>query len=183
MSVKLGRVIFRRIHGKLIPIRITNTADKVAQASDYGGNKFRQIKAVLPSGETIGKMNLRVPKKGAHAEVISVNVEKQFKKKGISKNLFSRAVDFLNRAGKKFLRGEDIQHVAQAKIRSKAGWYKAGPKRKLRTKFIADQFGYYGEESKRIKPIDAINYIKQNNSKHSTGRQIKATTFIKKAKK
>ncbi len=174
---KLGRVLFRKIGGRIVPIKISNVADKAANASSYG-DKFRHITAKLPDGEQIAKLNLRLEKKGK-ATLVSVGVEEKFRKRGIAKNLFARATQFLERAGFKFLRSEEIQHGAQVKIRSSYGRYKAGAKSKNRTKFIADQFGPYGEGKMRINRDLALEILKRN----YMGRQITATTMLKKAKK
>lgn len=180
---KVGRVVFRKIRGRIVPVVIKNINDGAAAASSYAGNKFRKIVAETPDKQRLGTLNLLVPKKGKHAEVLSVNVEKEFRRRGISKQLFERASQFAARAGKKFLRSEDIQAVAQVKIRSSQGWFKAGNKLKSRSRFTADQFGPYGEKTKRIGPKTAIDFIKQNNSPASTGRQIKGTTMIRRKKK
>lgn len=188
---KLGRVIWRRIgRGKAIPIRISNVADKIATESTW--TKHRKIVAKLPTGEQIAQMNLRMPDKGKSATIVSVNVEKKFQNKGIGKNLFARATQFLERAGYKFLRAEDLQNPAQVKIRSGYGKYvsylkevngKKIPQSKNRTKYFGDQFGRYGEQKRRITKQDAISYIKQNHTPKGTGRQISATTMIKNLKK
>lgn len=181
---KLGRLIWRKIGGRVIPIRIKNVADTIANASHQSKTvTWRQIKALTPEGQQIAKMTLEVPKKGKSATVVSVNVEKQFQKKGISKQLFARATQFLDRAGFKFIRSYEIQHVAQAKIRRAHGMYKAGSKSKNRTKFFADQFGPYGEETRRVTAKDVVEILKQNKSPRSTGRLVTATTMIKKKKK
>jgi rhodanese-related sulfurtransferase len=127
----------------------------------------------------MGQLTLKIPKKGKTADLIDVRVPKEYRRKGISKNLFARATQFLEKAGFKFLRSDDLQHPAQAKIRSAYGRYKAGSKTKNRTKFTADQFGRWGEESKLVKKDSVIAILKDN----ATGRQIKATTMLKKRKK
>ena len=186
MGVKsvLGRVIFRKVNGRIVPIRIHNVADKIAEASTW--SKHRKIIAKLPNGEQIAQLNLRLPDKGKSAELLSVAVEKKFRKKDISKNLFARAKQFLERAGYKFLRSSDIQHVAQVKIRKRAGRYvipKADGTGKLnrsRTRFFADQFGMYGEEKRRVISDEAIRILKENQTPQGKGRQITATTMLKK---
>lgn len=175
MKGKLGRLMFRKIGGRIIPIRISNIADDVATAS-VKTDKYRQIVAKLPSGEKIAKMNLQIPRKGKTATILSVNVEPKFTKKGIAKNLFARATAFLERAGYKFVRSDDLQHPAQAKIRSAYGRYKAGSKGKNRTKFVADQFGQWGEGKKLVKKDSVLAILKDN----FLGRQITATTMLKK---
>lgn len=177
---KLGRVIFRKIGGRIIPIKISNVADKIAQASDMGGSRFRKIIASSEKHGFMGQLTLRVPPKGNSAELVDVRVREEFRRRGISKNLFARATDFLKRAGYKFLRSNDIQHPAQIKIRKAFGKsYSAGGKRKAGSRFFADQFGYYGEETRRVMSKDAIEILKNN----SRGRQISATTMIKRVKR
>lgn len=179
MKGKLGRVIFRRIGGRLIPIRISNVADAVATASSQTA-KFRKIVAELPDKTRVGVMHLEIPKKGRAASVVAVNVEKTFRRKGVSKNLFARAQQFLSRAGRKFLRSEDLQHPAQVKIRKALGQgYKAGGKRKAGSRFFADQFGPYQEQTKRVTSEEARAILSKNRS----GRQVKVTTKIYKRKK
>jgi len=177
MSGKLGRYIFRKIGGRIVPIKINNIADKIANASSRT-DKYRKITATA-KGQLLGVLNLQIPKRGKSAIIKSVNVEKQFRRKGISKNLFARATQFLERAKYKFLRSDEIQHSAQIKIRKKYGRYKAGPVKKNRTKFFADQFGAFGEETRRIDSLSATDILKYNRS----GRQITATTMLKKYKK
>ena len=89
----------------------------------------------------------------------------------------------LERANKKFLRSDEIMSPAQVKIRTKYGRYKAGSKRKNRTKFFADQFGPYGEKTRRVTSKEAIEIIKENKGPYGTGRRVTATTMIKKLPK
>ena len=180
---KLGRIIWRKIGGRVIPIKISNISDKMSNASSINGKiKYRSIVAKLQNGEQVGKLNLSIPKKGVSASLLSVNVEKKFQKKGISKNLFHRATEFLSRAGKKFLNSNDIQHAAQIKIRSNYGLgnsIKAGGKYKKRSRFIRDQVGAFGEKSKQIRASEAIDILKNNRS----GINIQGTTMLKNLKK
>lgn len=182
-------IIFRKIGGRVIPIKISNVKDAVSQASSYGGVKYRNIIA-KSKGEQIGKMSIQIDKNLKKATVLAVNVEKKFQKKGISKEMFKKATSFLERLGTRFLRSDDIQHIAQVKIRSKYGRYgktfknsKGTPLRKNRTKYVADQFGRYGEETRKISKQQAIDFIKQNKTENSTGRLVRATTMLKKRKK
>ena len=174
-----GRVIFRKIGGRIVPIKFHNVADKAASTQFV---KKRNIIATSKEFGHMGKLSLSIPKKGASADIDSVLVPSEFRKKGISKNLFKRATDFLERTKVKFLRSTDMQHHAQAKIRSGYGRYKAGKKGKSRTKFFADQFGAWGEETRRVPFRDAIGIIKENNSPRSTGRLVTATTMLRKKK-
>ena len=179
MKGKIGKIIFRKINGRIVPIRIKNVADKIAQASDAGGSRFRKIIESSEKHGFMGQLTLRVPPRGKSAEVVDVRVVEQFRRRGISKNLFARATQFLQKAGYKFLQSTDIQHPAQVKIRKQFGKaYYAGGKRKAGSRFFADQFGPYGEQTRRITSKDAIDILKNN----SLGRQIKATTMIKKKK-
>ncbi len=178
MKGKLGRVIWRRIGGRVVPIRISNTADKSAQASSYAGTKFRQIVAKV-DGQQVGKLTLSIPKKGVSASVEHVVVEPKFREKGISKNLFARATQMLERIGKKFLRSEDIQAAAQIKIRRKYGRFKAGGKTKNRSRIIADGFPPYGEGTRRITKDHALEIMKNNDK----GQLVKMTTMLKKRQK
>src|SRR3990172_11191025 len=174
---KLGRVIFRKIGGRIVPIRIRNIADKVAQASSYVGVRHRKIIAEAPGKNIIGSLHLTVPLKGKAATIASVEVRKEFRKRGISKNMFERASQFLGRAKYKFIRSDDIQHVAQVNIRIKSGGkYKAGEKMKSSSRFFADQFGAHGESTKRIQSVEA-RYLTKNNPE---GRIVTATTMINK---
>lgn len=184
MKGKLGRVIFRKIKGKVIPIRVNNVADTVTNSSEFNKKiHHRILNAKLPDGQQVAKMHLQMNRKTKKATILDVRVEKDFQKRGISKNLFKRTTDFLEKAGFKFLRGDDIQSAAQVKIRKGYGRYKAGSKSKNRSKFFGDQFGKFQEETRRISSQDAIDYIKQNHTPRGTGRQISATTMIKKRKK
>lgn len=171
---KLGRYLFRKVRGRVIPIKISNVSDKIAEASDYSGSKFRKIIAKTDKGEHVGQLTLRIPKKGKSADLIDVRVNKEFRRKGISKNLFARASEFLDRSGFKFLRSDDIQAAAQVKIRANQGRYRAGRKFRNKSRFVADQFGPWGEQSRRVSPKEAIDILKNNR----TGRQVKGTTMI-----
>lgn len=178
MKDKLGRILFRKIGGRIIPIRIKNVGDIAANASQIG-IKSRKIVAQV-GDKIVGTLNLEIPKKGVSATIQSVNVHPNFRNFGIAKNLFDRAAKFASRIGKKFIRGEEIQHIAQIKIRGKFGWYKAGGIPKRRTRFIADQFGPYGEHTRRIPSRVAKDILKGMNEQ---GRQIKATTMLRKLRK
>jgi predicted GNAT family acetyltransferase len=177
---KLGRIMFRKIGGRIVPIKILNLPNP-KESNNFV--KIRNIVAKSDEFGQMGKLTLSIPKKGKSATIDNVMVDKEFRRKGISKNLFKRATDFLERTNKKFLHSTDMQHHAQASIRWKYGSYKAGGKRKNRTKFFADQFGPYGEHTRKVSVRDAIEYIKQNKSPNSNGRLITATTMIKRRKK
>jgi hypothetical protein len=171
---KLGRLLFRKIKGRIVPIRISNVRDAIAEQHSYG-TKYRKIIAESDK-EFMGQLTLEIPKKGNKAYVKDVRVPKEFRRKGISKNLFARAKSFLERYGIGFLRSQDLQHPAQVKIRKKlGGMYKAGAKKKSRSRFFADQFGPWGEETRRVMSKDAIDIIKNN----PTGRQVSGTTMLK----
>ena len=181
-SGKLGRILFRKIGGRIVPIRIKNVSDPIAGASSYA-NRFRKITANV-KGQQVAALTLSLPKKGKTATLVDVRVEKEFRRKGISKNLFARAKQFLERANFKFIRSNELLSPAQVKIRNKiGGTYKAGAKRKSRTKYFADQFGPYGEQTKRVSRQDAIEIIKQNKTPASKGRQVTATTMLNKLPK
>jgi predicted GNAT family acetyltransferase len=169
-----GKILFRKIGGKIIPIRFKNVKDLAAQES-MPESKFRKILAEGPSGEIFGSMNLEIPKNKSFAWLESVQVEKKVQGKGIAKNLFKKASEFLKRSGVKFLRGSDIQSPAQVKIRAKQGRYKAGKAYKSRSRFFTDQVGPYGEQSKRVISREAIEILKNNKS----GKLIWGTTYLK----
>ena len=181
MKGKLGKIMYRRIGGRVVPIRIHNVADQISEASmPYA--KFRKIVAKTDKGEVLGTMSLTIPKKGKHAQIAGVEVRKEMRKRGISKNLMARAKQFLERANVGFLRSRDVQHVAQAKLRRGMGRYKAGEKYKSRTKFFTDQAGPFGEKSRRVSRQEAIDIIKENQTPRSTGKQVWTTTMLKKLK-
>ena len=135
---KLGRYLFRKIGGRIVPIRINNIADKISDANNMGGLRHRKIQAIGDKGTYMGQLTLTIPKKGKTATIMDVRVPKQYQKKGISKNLFARATQFLERAKYKFLKSDEIMHPAQVKIRNKYGIRRVGGKIKNRTKFFAD---------------------------------------------
>jgi len=174
IKTKLGRVLFRKIGGRIVPIRISNVADKIADASSIG-NKTRKIIATGHKGGFMGQLTLQIPKKGNKAYIQDVRVPKEFRRKGISKSLFARATKFLQRANFRFLRSSDLQHPAQVNIRRRAGVFKAGPKRKARSRFFADQFGQFGEDTRRVTSQEAKEILKNN----PTGRLITSTTMLK----
>ena len=148
--------------------------------------KIRKIIAEADTDEGkvfLGKMELRVPKKGKSATVENVRVEKEFRRKGIAKNLYERAAQFLERANKKFLRSSELMSTAPVKIRQKEGQFRVGGKARARTRYFADQFGPYGEQTRRIQSKAAIEIIKQNKTPASTGRMVTATTMLKKRRK
>jgi len=180
-----GRVLFRKIKGRIVPIKITNRDITPPGRSMYASRK-REITAWLKD-EKVGKLELSVPRKGVSATLDNVSVGKEFRRRGISKNLFQRAVNFLQRANFKFLRSDELLSPAQVKIRRSQGVYRitkadGGYKRKLRTRFFADQFGPYGEQTRRITSHEAIRIIKENKTSYGTGRLVTATTFIKRHK-
>jgi hypothetical protein len=181
---KLGRVLFRKIGGRIIPIRISNIADKIADSSRVGLLRTRNIIATGPKKEFMGQLTLLTSSRGKAAYVQDVRVPKEFRRKSISKNLFARATQFLERTGAKFLRSDDLQHPAQIKIRNRYGFYKVRTsegkiKLKNRTRFFADQFGPFKENTRRVSWRDAIEILKRN----LDGRQITATTMLRKRKK
>ena len=171
-------VLFRKIGGRIVPIKVSNVKDAIADASSYG-IKHRKLvaEALHPAGKQyLGQMSLQIPVKGKTAVVQDVRVVEHARKKGISKKLFTEAQQFLGRAGYKFMRSGDIQHPAQVKIRRSVNRYKAGGKLRTSSRFFADQFGRYQEETRRVSSIDAINILKNNPS----GRQVSGTTMIPK---
>lgn len=178
MKGKLGRFVFRKIGGKIRRIQVRNI-DMTAQGLSVYAPKQREIQARVGK-EVVGRMTITLPKEGKSATLKHVEVAKEYRRKGIAKNLFARAKQFLERANYRFLRSEEIINPAQIKIRSKmGGWYKAGKRSKKRTRFFADQFGPYGEHKRRVSRNEAIDILKNNEK----GRQITATTMLKRMPK
>lgn len=169
---KIGKFIFRKIRGKVRAIRIKNERDPASGLS-FSGVKERKITATTKSGRRIGQLSLQVPKKGKHATVLDVRVDKEFRRKGISRALFKKAAQFSNRVGKDFLRSDNLKSAAQVKIRRGFG----------KSVFIGDQFGRFGEQTRKISSNTAIRIIKENHGPNSKGRLVTGTTRIKKPKR
>lgn len=166
--------------GKKIKIKVTGMKGNISTKT----YKERKMVATTDSGNYVGKVEFGVPKRGKHIDIQGIMVEKQYRRKGVAKQLMTQVSKFAQRIDKKFLRSNDLQSPAMAKIRSKLQKpYKAGNKRKSGSRYFADQFGLYGEQTKRISYQEAIRIMKENNSPVSTGRQVSVTTMIKKRKK
>lgn len=140
-----------------------------------GTNRLREISAWWGK-QRVGSLNLSVPLKSKSATLMSVDVPKEFRGKGISSSLFKRTIDFLSRAKFRFLRADEILHPAQVKIRLHQGRYKAGKVSKFRSRFFADQYGPWAEQTRRVSAREAIRITKEN----PRGQLLTATTMIKK---
>jgi hypothetical protein len=161
-------VIFRKIGGRIVPITIKGVKD--ATHDPRMTTLARKIVAKV-NGEQIGQMNLLIPKKAATSDVVNVAVEKKFRGHGISRALFKYSQKFLGRIGKKFMRSTELQHVAQVKIRQKAG----------KTVFVGTGFGPYGEHSVKKKGIRGVALAKDIiKNPGINGRTVSATTMIPK---
>lgn len=142
----MAKFIFRKIGGRVIRIAI--------KGEKAGGDAFstiRRITAVTSEGKRAGTMYLDVPKKGISAFVQNVDVGREYRRHGISKQMFNYSQKLLGRARKKFIRSNELLHEAQLSIRRSQG---------AKTKVIAHGVGQYGEQSKIVKPLQARRQIK-----------------------
>ena len=150
-----------------MPIKISSVAENLYT----GGTLGRRVLAHVINGAEktqIGRVHLTIPKAGKHATIVMTAVEEKFRGHGISRELFKHAQELLGRAGKLFIRGDEIQHVAQVKIRRSAG----------KSVFIGTGFGPFGENNKKLKTgREAIEIIK-NPGRY--GQTVHGTTMIPK---
>jgi predicted GNAT family acetyltransferase len=168
----MARVIFRKFGGRVVPIKIKNVKDPGSGLS-YPGQRERKIIAETDKGEWVGTLSASFPKKGKHVDVNDIRVNKEFRRRGIANKMMQRLADFAQRANKDFLRSSDLQSPSMVGIRKKLG----------KSRFFADQFGPYGEETRRITANKARQIIRENKSPNSKGRLVTGTTMLKKRRK
>ena len=156
--------IFRRIRGRLIPIRTSLSKGNLPNTSKLS------VTSLGKDGGATGRLFVSITK-GKSANLDAVQVYKSFRNKGLSSRLFKKAAQFLRRTTDvKFLRGNDIVNAAQIKIRSKH-----------KSKFIASGLGHFGEGSKIVSAKEAIRLLKKSNDPSNLfNTTIKASTRIRK---
>lgn len=162
----MGKFIFRRIGGRIVPIKISGE-----KAGDTGHKLIRRIKAdARIDGDTkrVGTMFLNVPKKGPRATIENVDVAAHARKEGIASELFEYAQRLLGRAGKKVVRGE-LLHEAQVKIRARSG----------KSAFIGHGFPPHGEGSRKLNAKEAVLAVR-GLKKSNVPSHVTASTVIPK---
>jgi GNAT superfamily N-acetyltransferase len=152
----VARTIFRRIGGRIIPIRIGST--KVGQAMGYA--KQREITAKV-GGKTIGSLSAGVPIRGIKKtlKAMDLDVDREFQKKGIGTALFQHLTELAKRAGYTRIKGTQLVSENAAKIRNK---------------FDTDFFRFYqpGNTTKKISFEKAIKSIRKR-------KDVRAVTKLK----
>lgn len=165
----MAKTIFRKIGGRIVPIKIRGEKNPASTSSGYISRSIR----AKTEDQFVGKLNVGIPKKGKYIDVESIAVEKKFRRRGIAHQMMKYLEKIAGKSGKRFLRSDDLQSTSMVNIRKKLG----------KTRFFADQFGPYGEETRRISASQAKKFIRQNKTPESTGRLITATTMLKKKRK
>lgn len=170
----MARWIFRKIGGKLRKIKIKGQDATPLGLPSFAERK-RKIKATI-DGELVGDMDVLIPRKKSEKSisVLGVDVVPKFRKLGISTEMMKYVADIGKKTNKKFIRGGELLHPAQAKIRSKIG----------PTKFIGSGFPPHGEGKRVISKDDAIKFLGRR-KKNIKGDPylIGATTSIKRWRK
>lgn len=162
----MGRVIFRKIGGRMVPITIST--------ENFSGGKKILAHTINKIGEKVkvGAMDIS-NNKGASSTLSHVKVEPHFRKKGVSGDLFNTALEELGKEGKKFLRSESIIHPAQVSIRNRK-----------QTKFIGQGMGIHGDKTKILGRSKTYESVKKISKGYSPGANdpvsVKATTMIPK---
>jgi GNAT superfamily N-acetyltransferase len=163
-------IIFRRIGGRIVPIKIgfQAIADVPGKLKSFDATRLMVATA---EGKYAGSAHFRVPK--THSVTLEdVRVAREYQRKGISKAMFREAMQTFGKEGKKFIRSNEIQHPAQVKIRSLLG---------KKTVYGVHGVGLYGEESRKITRAAALDYAKRIQKGDVQGfSQITATTMIPK---
>ena len=142
-------IIFRKIAGRLVTITI-----KLEKGHTPGQfNLEKKIVAIANKGKGVkagearaGVAHFRVPKSGTHVNLEDIRVPEKFREQGIAKEIWKHASKLFGRSGKKFIRGYDIQHPAQIKIRNMNA---------QKTVFGVHGVGKYGEQSMKISKAQA----------------------------
>lgn len=142
----MGKFIFRRIGGRIVPIKISS--EKASKNTEL---LVRRVKAEARiDGEThrVGTAFVSTRKTGIRANLENVSVRGDAKKQGIGSELYEYAQRLMGRAGKKIIRSDSIEHVAQAKIQARAG----------KTAFIGG--GYPGATNRKLNAKEAQLAVK-----------------------
>jgi len=147
----MTNIFFRKVGGE---IKVISKHTKV-DTDDGILNVFFQNK-----GRTIADMKVDI-RDSVKATTLNTKVEPEFRKKGLSRQMFKDAAKKLTQLGKKYFRSGELRSSAQAKIRGK-----------YNTKFIEQYTGKYGENTRlNISKSRAIDSIK-------SGGVVQATTRL-----
>jgi predicted GNAT family acetyltransferase len=160
----MAKTIFRRIGGRIIPIRIGS------EALGTNAGATRRLFSAKPEGSThpVSLAIVDFPKGKKHAKISAMNVTQKYRKKGIASDMFEQITDFSRRAGKKFVRSSNIEHPAQVKIRSK-----------MRSRFVIDEGGY----SKRLAGAKEAAKVIQDQFKKDVISVVRGSTSTLKRRK
>jgi predicted GNAT family acetyltransferase len=145
------KIFFRKTKGQV------NVFSKHTKVDTESGvlNVFFQNK-----GRTVADMKVDI-RDADFATTIDTKVEPEFRRKGLSRQLFKDSAKKLTELGKKYFRSGELRSSAQAKIRGK-----------YNTKFIEQYTGRYGENTRfNIRRKDAIMAI-------DNGGVVQATTKL-----
>jgi predicted GNAT family acetyltransferase len=145
------KIFFRKIKGQ---VKVISKYAKVDKAEGTL-NVFFQNK-----GRTIADMMVDIRDK-SHGITLDTRVDPEFRRHGLSRQLFKDSAQKLTELGKKYFRSGELRSSAQAKIRGK-----------YNTKFIEQYTGRYNEQTRfNIRRKDAINAI-------DNGGVVQATTRL-----
>lgn len=153
----LGTVIFRRIKGRIVPVKITSES----------GEPGERIFSAMLKRKRVGGLRLKVPKEKKSALVDFVAVDSKLRGKGIASALLEKAAKFSDRAGKKFLRSGGLIHPGAVKNRKNLPG---------KTKFVRRTLG--ASAQKIVTPEEAKRIAKTGGSE-KLSEFVMSTTRIK----
>lgn len=168
----MGKVIFRKIGGRIVPIRISSA--KMESAMGWQG--MRQITAKV-NNKLIASMDYgKKIYKNSVLKIGEVGVDKEFQGVGIGRALYDRLLEIAKRGKFKKIEGTTLISSKAAKIR----------------KDLGSDF-YVGQSKRKItgeKAIEMINKYDRQIKAYNTGKSFKiprrkdiwAVTRLKKVK-
>lgn len=139
---------------------------KEAAGTVEGAQKSFVFKATYKDG-LVGRMETSFWPNSDVANVVDTKVMDSFRKQGISKKMFGATLEKLKKLDIHFLRGEEILHPGQVKIRSK-----------YHSKFIGHSMGKYWEDTRVVSPNKAANMAALLTKRYEGS--VKATTMVPK---
>lgn len=135
--------IFRRIGGRIVPIKIVSELVK-----DNGLGSKELVTRAISKGKEVGKAGALLGNK-ARAKLTYTGVSDSHRGAGVAHAMFSEIVTKLKKLGYKFLHGE-IHHPAQVAVRSKYA-----------SRFYDPYGGVFGDRFKFVKQVKAADRIKE----------------------
>lgn len=111
----MSKIIFRRIGGRIVPVKISSVKSNAAM----GWHKMRNMIAKV-EGKVVGSLSFG-PKmyKPKTFKIGEVSVDKAFQKKGIAGQLYKRLHEFAKKAGATKIESTQIISPAALKLRNK----------------------------------------------------------------